>query len=408
MNLSPSSSRNAPPCPVCSQGDTRVFFENGPVPLMANRLFDSPGEALEAQSARLNLVFCPHCGMIWNAAFESSPLDYHQGYENSLHFSERFREYAEALAESLIRRYGLKGKKVLEIGAGKGEFLSLMLQRGVHQGIGIDPAGPSGPKPESGERLAFVREYYSQHHGSLAPDFVYSRQLLEHVDNPRAFVLTLRQALRGAESGSEPGVFVEVPSGPSILERGNVWDLIYEHFALYTEPSLVRLFQQAGFVVDETASAYGGQYLHLHAGLPTELSARPIPTVGGAGDSREIEGLQRLAQSFSARAEQQLTWWKEKLREWREADRQVVVWGAGSKGNTFACLTGAAGAIAYLVDLNPEKHERYLPLSALPVRSPDTVQRERPDVVIVANPIYRGEVAAELESRGVSADLLTL
>ena len=40
----------------------------------------------------------------------------------------------------LIRRYDLRGKEVIEIGCGKGEFLSLLCEVGDNRGVGFDPA----------------------------------------------------------------------------------------------------------------------------------------------------------------------------------------------------------------------------------------------------------------------------
>ena len=80
-------------------------------------------------------------------------MEYTQSYENSLHFSPGFQKFAADLADRLITRYNLRGKDVIDIGCGKGDFLKLICARGGNRGVGFDPSYVPDPA-DSAPRIA--------------------------------------------------------------------------------------------------------------------------------------------------------------------------------------------------------------------------------------------------------------
>src|SRR6266850_2309832 len=131
-------------CPVCARATLEPFFEGGEVPVYCNVLWPTRAAALSCPKGNIHLAFCRGCGFIANLAFDPQYLAYDQSYENSLHFSPQFQEYAQTLADHLISRYELKGKSVVEIGCGKGEFLALLCSLGHNRGVGFDPTYVDG------------------------------------------------------------------------------------------------------------------------------------------------------------------------------------------------------------------------------------------------------------------------
>jgi hypothetical protein len=59
-----------------------------------------------------------------------------------------------------------------------------------------------------------------------------------------------------------------------------------------------------------------------------------------------------------------------------------------------------------VVDVNPRKWGRYLPVTAHRVDPPETLTELRPEAVIITNPSYRTEIAEELRRLGIEAELL--
>ena len=64
--------------------------------------------------------------------------------------------------------------------------------------------------------------------------------------------------------------------------------------------------------------------------------------------------------------------------------KRVVGYGAAAKGNTLLNYAGVKpDLLAWVADANPHKHGKFLPGSRIPVVSPDHIEKEKPDYVLV-------------------------
>ena len=127
-------------CAACGSVDVETFFDFGQVPVFCNVLYGSKDEALAAARAPIRLARCDACGLVFNPVFDADLVGYSSDYENALHFSPRFQQYAEATVTRLINRYDIRSRRVVEIGCGDGYFLDLMSRLGRNHGIGFDPS----------------------------------------------------------------------------------------------------------------------------------------------------------------------------------------------------------------------------------------------------------------------------
>jgi SAM-dependent methyltransferase len=318
--------------------------------------------------------------MLRNVAFDPELVRYSPGYENSLHFSPSFRSFAEDLARRLIARYDLRGKAIVDVGCGRGDFLALLCAGTGNRGVGYDP---SYPRALNGGNPRFVRGFYA---GEPA-DFICCRHVLEHVEDPRALLRSL---------APDATVYFEMPDGGYMLREAAIWDLIYEHPNHFTAPALRRLFEDAGYGVLDLGSSFGGQYLYIEAargrnGHPPGPSAADLaPHVSAFADAHRSK----------------LRAWEERLGELSAAGRTVAVWGAGSKGVSFLNTVPGGDAVAHVVDLNPRKHGRYVPGTGQRIVAPDALCGTNVDAVLVMNRLYTDEIHRTLDNLGVRADLL--
>ena len=85
-------------CPICSHLSTDVLYTIKDMPVFSNLLWDNQKEAVESPKGDIKLVFCDNCGMIFNQDFDPIKVSYHKmPYENPLHYSPVFRQYANDL-----------------------------------------------------------------------------------------------------------------------------------------------------------------------------------------------------------------------------------------------------------------------------------------------------------------------
>ena len=385
-------------CLVCGLRHIDLLVDVRQVPVHCNLLWAEREAALSAPRGDIRLGFCRHCGHVFNLAFDPELMHYSQDYENSLHFSPRFQAYAESLAEHLIERYDLRNKDIIEIGSGKGEFLTLLCELGGNRGVGFDPSyvPVPGHDPAAG-RVTFVQDFYGERHASYPADFVCCRHVLEHIADPAGLLTMLRRTIgdRNVEA-----VFFEVPNVLFTLRDLAIWDIIYEHCSYFSPNSLAYAFRSCGFRVCELAETFEGQFLGIEA-VPGEES----PGSREAGQEG-LDEMRDLVAVFAGHHRDKIEKWRQALEEMTCAGQRAVVWGAGSKGVTFLNMLDVRDQVQYIVDINPRKQGMYVAGSGQQIVPPDFLRGYQPDVVIVMNDIYKGEIAQTLSDLGLAADLL--
>ena len=385
-------------CPVCTSQKVDLFLEVEQVPIFCNVLWSKREEALGAARGDLRLGFCEACEHIFNYAFNPDLLAYDRAYENSLHFSPRFRQYAEALADRLISAHDLTGKRVIDVGCGKGDFLELLCAKGVGEGIGFDPSYEDRlASEEAARRITIVRDLYSPRYAGYQADLVSCRHVLEHVQRPRRFMQTVRQAI-GENFGT--AVFFEVPNVLFTLRDLAIWDLIYEHCSYFSPASLTYLFDACGFEIQDVSDVFAGQYLTIEA-FPKEEAA----SNGGSVTTATLSLSQDVA-AFARHYVEKVDAWKRRLSEAEQKKRRVVVWGAGSKGVTILNILAAREQVEYVVDINPRKQDKYVAGTGQKIVPPEFLRTYEPDMVILMNAIYEDEVRQTMSEMGLEAELV--
>jgi SAM-dependent methyltransferase len=383
-------------CPVCGHKQLEVFFEIRQVPVFSNLLWTEPDDAQNCPKGDIKLAFCPVCSHILNAAFDPALLNYAQEYENPLDYSPRFQEYMRSLANGLIERYNLHKKKIISIGCGKGTFLSMLCEIGNNRGIGFDPAFIKRERyNKKQEKIKFIPDLFSEKHATQQCDLIECRQVLEHIYNPKDFL----RMLRGSIDERITGVFFEVPNALNIFRRLFMWDIIYEHYSYFTPTSFSHIFASSGFQVSELAECYENQFLCLHA-LPSnrnesQYSSRQI---------NEVKKTKKYLTSFAEIYQSTVEAWNRRLKRAHEKRQRVVIWGAGSKGASFL-NTCKNSYIEYAVDINPEKHGKYIAGTDKQIVPPEFLSEYQPDIIIVMNPIYKREILNHMKNLGLSSQL---
>jgi len=364
-----------------------VFFELRDAPIFCNVLLPTREEALAAPRSEIRLASCPACGLIYNTSFDPSALSYNGTYENSLHFSARFRQYARELAGHLVNRHQLYGKDVIEIGCGQGEFLSLLAGFGHNRCLGFDPSyDPAKLAFAPDAAVTIMTDVYREAYADRPADLICCRHVLEHIPDPLVFLRSVRHAVG---ERYRTVVFFEVPNGLFLLENLFVWDIIYEHCSYFTPSSLSDLFRRAGFSPIDVSMQFGSQYLTIEA-MP--LAGAPPLAPDATARVLEAAGVTKFADAYLRK----LAFWRGKLGTGRT---QTVLWGAGAKGVSFLnALDLPHEAIRYAVDVNPRKHGKFIPGTGQQVVHPEALRELKPELVIVTNPIYQAEIRDTLNS----------
>ena len=342
-----------------------ALYEIRAVPTFQNCTYPSREAARSCPKGNVVLVQDPRSGLVYNSAFDPSLMDYGPEYQNEQALSGAFRKHLEDVTGVVTRH--LQGRSIIEVGCGKGYFLEWLVERGFDV-VGMDPA-------YEGNNSRIIKEYFRPGGGRRAEGIVL-RHVLEHVPDPVAFLSTIRDA-----NGGSGIVYIEVPGFDWICDRRAWFDVFYEHVNYFRPADFQRMFGE----VLERGRLFGVQYIYVVA----DLASLRTPVA-------EPSDLVRLPPDFLAGVDAQAALVK------ASSGRGAAVWGGASKGVIFTLMMERAGAtIDLVVDINPAKQGRYLPVTGAEVLSPQQATASLPAGanIFVMNGNYLGEIRAATGDR---------
>jgi hypothetical protein len=358
----------------------RLFF-SPKVPILQNRVYADEKSAKAAPYGSLDIRIDPKSGLSVNVDYDQRSVRYDKEYDNSVP-SDAFLKYYDSIADYLAKHYDLTKGIVLDVGCGKGTFLSRLAGRyGFVRGLGIDPSY-EGPDTIEGGRIGFIKEYFSGEHVRETPALVLCRHTMEHISRPSEF---LSGVFRSLHQEKNVPVFIEVPDLSWIIQNNAFWDFCYEHVNYFTQESLGRCIEKAGARVNKVSPAFGGQYLWAEAII--NPNSVPLSTSG------EGLGVRRYEVVFDHEyLMKHVDVVVERVKD-LSGLKKIVIWGMATKGviySLYLCNRGIR--IDHCVDINTRKQGKYCPLSGLKIISPETLGTDQEYAVICMNPNYVSEI----------------
>jgi hypothetical protein len=194
-------------------------------------------------------------------------------------------------------------------------------------------------------------------------------------------------------------VSIEVPHLLRLGERTQFDTIYHEHFSYFSLLAASAALGRHGlrvFDVEELAT-HGGS-LRLFACRADD----PRPTSDAVPRLLERERAARLDDpdgfvGFAERVQRCCDGLSRYLADAAEAGRRVVAYGAAAKGNTLLNAAAVTSTmIEYVVDRNPHKQGLLLPGTHVPVRDPERLIADQPDVVLILQWNLRDEITAQM------------
>lgn len=349
-------------CPLCGTDRFREVYSVDRIPVFQNKVYPTfeAAHAVQTGSVRLNL--CDTCGFAYNSAFDPGRMQYDEFYQNEQACSSVFEQHLDAVC-AILEHHGIRRRRIVEIGCGKGTFLQKLWEKG-YDAVGVDPA-------YEGSDPRILRTSFPVPHSKQEGDVFILRHVLEHIADPLNFLHTIARG-----TGYHGMIYIEVPDLDWIRKNQAFWDVFYEHCNYFSAACLRSLFGQA-----DCGTLFGGQYLYVWGDLSTlrqqerhgEDSVPRTPSVPFAFR----EALDHVRRFLAQRS-------------------PAVIWGAGAKGATVANLLDPdRRGVPFLVDINPRKQGRYLGGSGHRVVSPETMKHDSAIVdILVTNGNYLNEIKA--------------
>jgi len=346
----------------------------------------------------LNVKICGHCWLGQLGQYvQPDHLFTEYAYYSS--FSQSWLSHAERYVDMTTARFGLdQGSFVVEVASNDGYLLRNFVGRGIPC-LGIEPAQNIARAAEA-IAVPTLAAFFGRtlactllEQGRRA-DLLIGNNVLAQVPDLNDFAAGLAILLK-------PGgvLTLEVPHLARLIQ-GNQFDTIYhEHFSYFSLASIDHLLANHGmrvFDVEELPT-HGGS-LRVFA---CRTSAHHVETssVKRLRDNESVAGVRELAtyQHF----QEQVCETKRKLLDLltglKRSGARIAGYGAPGKGNTLLNYCGiGTDFLDFTVDRNPYKHGLFLPGSRVPIFTPDAIDRNRPDYVMILPWNLTAEITAQL------------
>jgi SAM-dependent methyltransferase len=388
-------------CRFCGSPLDAVFADLGMSPL-ANAYL--PQERVNAMEPfyPLRALVCGKCFLVQLEEFET-PEQIFSDYAYFSSYSSSWLEHSRRYAEQMVERLGLDERsQVVELASNDGYLLQFFRERQISV-LGVEPAANVAEVAKE-KGIPTVVEFFGEEvarslAGESAADLLLGNNVLAHVPDLNDFVAGMKVLLK-------PGgvITMEFPHLMRLIEE-NQWDTIYhEHFSYFSFLTVSAVFAAHGiklFDVEELPT-HGGS-LRIYGAHADDASRQES---GAARELREREraaGYESLETylGYGRRVEQDKRQILRFLIELKEQRKRVVAYGAPAKGNTLLNYCGVRGdIIEYTCDLNPHKQGHFLPGSHIPIRSPDVLREDKPDVVLILPWNIKDEIVAQLQFVG--------
>ncbi|MCW3056726.1 MAG: SAM-dependent methyltransferase [Solirubrobacterales bacterium] len=384
-------------CRFCGAPVDAVFADLGMSPLANSYLPPERANSMEPFYP-LRALVCGKCFLVQLEEFET-PEQIFSEYAYFSSYSSSWIEHSHRYADQMVAQLGLdEHSHVVEIASNDGYLLQFFHERQIPV-LGIEPAA-NVAKVALQKGIPTLVEFFGRETArSLAKqssaDLLLGNNVLAHVPDLNDFVGGMKILLK-------PGgvITMEFPHLMRLMED-NQWDTIYhEHFSYFSFLTVSRVFEAHDlrvFDVEELPTHGGSLRIYgSHAEdleKPESESARELRARERAAGYEQLETYLGYGERVERDKRQILGF----LTDLKEQGLRLVGYGAPAKGNTLLNYCGVRrDFLDYTCDLNPHKQGHFLPGSHIPIRSPESLREDKPDVVLILPWNLKEEIVQQL------------
>jgi 2-polyprenyl-3-methyl-5-hydroxy-6-metoxy-1,4-benzoquinol methylase len=317
----------------------------------------------------LEVCQCSWCNLI---QLNCEPVSYYKEVIRSAAFSEEMGLFREKQFTEFINSYQLSGKDILEIGCGRGEYMSLMAQCDINVS-GIEYSAESVESCRA-DKLDVNRCYIDTEEQPLGFnkqfDAFFILNFLEHLPN-------INEVLRGVANNLKENAvgLVEVPNFDMILRNKLFSEFISDHLYYFTKDTLRITLERNGFEIIECKEIWYDYII-----------------------SATVRKRKKTDISHFKNHQKMIT---KEIKDYilRHGSQNVAIYGAGHQALAIIALTNIKNDIKYIIDDATFKQNKYTPATHIPIVSSEKLLTDPVSGVLIMAASYSDEVAKKIKKQ---------
>ena len=298
---------------------------------------------------------CSGCGVV---QIKNEPVHYYKDVIRASAFSQGMVDFRKTQFKKFVDTYELKKKNFIEIGCGKGEYLSIM-KNFIKNSYGLE---------HSYESVGVCREEgLNAIHGYIEHDILLKKydsfavfNFLEHIPDINNFLKGILDATTDDAIG-----IIEVPNFNMILHNNLFSEFIIDHLYYFTKETMTTVLESNGFSILSFEEVCDDYILSFVVQKKKRLNLNYF-----------YDFIEDLKRDFYNHIK----------------DHRVAIWGAGHQALTLISLLNIQDNIEFIIDSAPFKQNKFALSSHLPIISPDDPLMNVVDIIIIIAGSYNKDV----------------
>jgi cyclopropane fatty-acyl-phospholipid synthase-like methyltransferase len=313
----------------------------------------------------LEVCQCIGCGLV---QLNNEPVSYYKDVIRAAAYSEEMKEFRLKQFDNFIKKYNLKNKNIVEIGCGKGEYLSLMDEFNINT-YGIEHSQESVDYCIN-EGLNVSKMYLENPNDIINKNFNFDAffilNFFEHLVNPSLTLKILSENLNDDAVG-----IIEVPNFDMMLKNNLFSEFINDHLFYFTKETLTSTLSKNGFEIIELNEVWHDYII-----------------------SAVVKKRKNLDLTHFKHYQNKMT---NELTKYINNFENVAIWGASHQGISVMALTQIQSKIKYVIDDAPFKQGKYTHATHIPIVSSKKLKTDPVDAIIVMAASYSDEVVKKIK-----------